>query len=80
MVERSATRANANEYNIYEGLPDHYNSCIMQANPQTLGVLQENTRLVMGGAVYAVRGLSDYIREFTEDKDSVRLLYFSLYF
>ena len=80
VVERSATRANANEYNIYEGLPDHYNNCIMQANPQTLGVLQENTRLVMGGAVYAVRGLSDYIREFTEDKDSVRLLYFSLYF
>lgn len=80
VVERSATRANANEYNIYEGLPDHYNNCVMQANPDTLGFLQENTRLVMGGAVYAVRGLSDYIREFTEDKDSVRLLYFSLYF
>lgn len=80
VVERSATRANANEYNIYEGLPDHYNNCVMQANPETLGLLKENTRMVMGNAVYAVRGLSDYIREFTEDQDSIRLLYFSLYF
>lgn len=80
VVERSATRANANEYNIYEGLPDHYNNCVMQANPETLGFLKENTRMVMGSAVYAVRGLSDYILEFTEDRDSVRLLYFSLYF
>lgn len=79
VVERPSTRANANEYNIYQGLPDHYNNCVMQYNPQTMG-LRENDRLVMGQAVYAVRGLSDYIREFTEDTSSVRLLYFSLYF
>lgn len=79
VVERPSTRANANEYNIYQGLPDHYNNCVMQVNPQTLS-LKENDRMVMGQAVYAVRGLSDYIREFTEDENSVRLLYFSLYF
>lgn len=79
VVERNATRANANEYNIYQGLPDHYSNCVMQVNPQTMG-LRENDRMVMGQAVYAVRGLSDYIREFTEDENSVRLLYFSLYF
>lgn len=79
VVERPSTRANANEYNIYQGLPDHYNNCVMQYNPQTMG-LRENDRMVMGQAVYAVRGLSDYIREFTEDEGSVRLLYFSLYF
>lgn len=79
VVERPSTRANANEYNIYQGLPDHYNNCVIQYNPQTMG-LRENDRLVMGQAVYAVRGLSDYIREFTEDDGSVRLLYFSLYF
>lgn len=79
VVERPSTRANANEYNIYQGLPDHYNNCVMQVNPATID-LRENDRIAMGQAVYAVRGLSDYIREFTEDEKSVRLLYFSLYF
>lgn len=79
VVERAATRANANEYNIYQGLPDHYNNCVMQYNPQTMG-LRENDRIVMGQAVYAVRGLSDYILDFSTDESSVRLLYFSLYF
>lgn len=80
VVERPSTRANANEYNVYEGLPDHYSNCVMQANPETLGDLKENTRMVLGGAVYAVRGLSSYILDFSEDEDSVHLLYFSLYF
>lgn len=79
VVERNATRANANEYNIYQGLPDHYNNCVMQYNPQTMD-LRENDRIVMGQAVYAVRGLSDYILDFSTDESSVRLLYFSLYF
>lgn len=79
VVERNATRANANEYNIYQGLPDHYNNCVMQYNPQTMD-LRENDRIVMGQAVYAVRGLSDYILDFSTDEGSVRLLYFSLYF
>lgn len=79
VVERNATRANANEYNIYQGLPDHYNNCVMQYNPQTMD-LRENDRIVMGQAVYAVRGLSDYILDFSTDDSSVRLLYFSLYF
>jgi len=79
VVERPSTRANANEYNIYEGLPDHYNNCVMQRNPETEG-LRENDRLVMGQAVYAVRGLSDYILEFSQEENSPRLLYFSLYF
>ena len=79
VVERAATRANANEYNIYQGLPDHYNNCVMQYNPETMG-LKQNDRIAMGRAVYAVRGLSDYILEFSTDESSVRLLYFSLYF
>lgn len=79
VVERAATRANANEYNIYQGLPDHYNNCMMQYNPETMG-LKENDRIAMGQAVYAVRGLSDYILEFSTYESSVRLLYFSLYF
>lgn len=79
VVERPSTRANANEYNIYQGLPDHYNNCVMQYNPETM-TLRENDRLVMGQAVYAVRGLSDYILDFSTEEDSVRLLHFSLYF
>ncbi len=79
VVERPATMSNANEYNTYQGLPDHYSNCVMQCNPETVG-LKENDRIAMGGAVYAVRGLSSYILDFTEDGQSVRLLYFSLYF
>lgn len=79
VVERPSTRANANEYTAYQGLPDHYSNCVMQANPETLS-LKENDRMVMGSAVYAVRGLSDYILEFSTEEDSVKLLYFSLYF
>ena len=79
VVERPSTRSNANEYNAYQGLPDHYSNCVMQANPETLS-LKENDRMVMGSAVYAVRGLSDYILDFSTEADSVKLLYFSLYF
>lgn len=79
VVERPSTRSNTNEYNAYQGLPDHYSNCVMQANPETLS-LKENGRIVMGRAVYAVRGLSDYILDFSTEEDSVRLLYFSLYF
>ena len=79
VVERPSTRANANEYNIYQGLPDHYSNCVMQYNPETMG-LRENDRMVMGQAVYAVRGLSDYILDFSTEENSVSLLYFSLYF
>lgn len=80
VVDKAATRANSNEYNATIALPDHYSNCVMQANPETLGFLKENTRIVMGSAVYAVRGLSDYILEYSTEEDSVRLLYFSLYF
>lgn len=79
VVERPSTRANANEYNAYQGLPDHYSNCVMQCNPETAG-LRENDRMIMGQAVYAVRGLSDYILDSSTDEQSVRLLYFSLYF
>ena len=79
VVERPSTRANANEYNSYQGLPKHYSNCVMQYNPQTME-LRENDRVVMGQAVYAVRGLSDYILDFSTQENSVRLLHFSLYF
>jgi len=78
-VERPSTRANSNDYTRYQNLPDHYSNCIMQCNPETAG-LKENDRIVMGQAVYAVRGLSNYILDFTTEDQSVRLLYFSLYF
>lgn len=79
IVERPSTQANANEYNRYQGLPDHYSSCVMQYNPET-AELKENDRMVMGNAVYAVRGLSNYILDFSTEETSVRLLYFSLFF
>lgn len=75
-----ATKANANTDNEFMQLADAYSDCIMQANEWTLENLRENTRIVLGSGVYAVRGLADYIREFTEDSTSVRLLHFSVYY
>lgn len=75
-----ATKANANTDNEFMQLADAYSDCIMQANEWALENLRENTRIVLGSGVYAVRGLADYIREFTEDSTSVRLLHFSVYY
>ena len=79
MVNR-ATKANANTDTEFMKLADNYSDCIMQANPWTLAHLKENTRIALGTGIYAVRGLSNYIREFTYENDSVRLLYFSVYY
>lgn len=75
-----ATKANANTDTEFMKLLDAYSDCIMQANEWTLANLRENTRIVLGTGVYAVRGLSNYIREFTDDDTSVRLLYFSVFY
>lgn len=80
VIANIATKANANTDTEFMKLADAYSDCIMQANEWTLANLRENTRIVMGTGVYAVRGLANYIREFTNDANSVRLLHFSVYY
>lgn len=78
VIANIATKANANTDTEFMKLADAYSDCVMQANEWTLANLRENTRIVLGTGVYAVRGLANYIREFTNDATSVRLLHFSM--
>lgn len=79
-ITKPTTTANANTDTEMMNLADSYMDCIMQANEWTLANLRNNTRMILGTSGFAVRGLSDYIREFTDQKDSVRILRFSLYY
>lgn len=78
VIANIATKANANTDTEFMKLADSYSDCVMQANEWTLANLRENTRIVLGTGVYAVRGLANYIREYTNDATSVRLLHFSV--
>ena len=78
VIANIATKANANTDTEFMKLADAYSDCVMQANEWTLANLRENTRIVLGTGVYAVRGLANYIREFTNDATSVRLIHFSM--
>lgn len=78
VITRPNTMANASSTTEVMKLEDSYIDCIMQANPWTLANLRNNTRMILGSSGFAVRGLSDYIREFTQEQDSVRLLRFTL--
>lgn len=79
-ITKPTTTANANTDTEAMKLADSYIDCIMQANEWTLSNLRNNTRMILGTSGFAVRGLSDYIREFTDEQDSVRILRFSLYY
>lgn len=80
VIQSPATKANANTDTETMKLADAYTDCLMQANEWTLANLQNNTRMILGSSGYAVRGLVDYIREYTDQQNSVRLLNFSLYY
>lgn len=80
VVTRPNTMANANSATETMKLEDSYMDCIMQANPWTLANLKNNTRMILGTSGFAVRGLSDYIREFTDEQNSVRMLRFTIYY
>jgi hypothetical protein len=80
VISKPSTTANANTDTESMNLADSYIDCIMQANEWTLANLRNNTRMILGTSGFAVRGLSDYIREFTDQQTSVRILRFSLYY
>lgn len=55
----------------------NYMNCLCQINPVTAD-FRENTRILLGRTAYAMRGLDDFTREFTEDEDSIHLLSFTI--
>lgn len=55
----------------------NYIAVICQLNEYTKD-FDENTRLILGKTAYAMRGLDDFTREFTDDPNSVHLLTFTI--
>ena len=55
----------------------NYIAVICQLNEYTES-FTENTRVLLGKTAYAMRGIDDFTREFTDDPDSVHLLTFTI--
>ena len=58
-------------------LMNGYQHSVMQYNPQT-AVLHHNMRMILGNQAFTVRGLQNFVQEFTQDEDSVHIQYFEL--
>lgn len=72
-----STLGNANQVTEDSIIAKNYIACICQRN-KVSSEFTENTRFVMGKSAYAIRGLNDFTREFTDDADSVHLLTFTV--
>ena len=55
----------------------NYIACICQLNEYSRQ-FYENTRIILGNTAYAMRGLDDFTREFTDDPNSVHLMTFTI--
>jgi hypothetical protein len=55
----------------------NYIACICQLNEYSKS-FTENTRIILGDTAYAMRGMDDFTREFTDDPGSVHLLTFTI--
>ena len=75
-VERTSMLGNENEYKKNLVLMDGYFNVTCQLNPntQTLG---QNKRFVLGTKPYFITGFTDFIQEFTGNRESVHLLNFT---
>lgn len=74
---KNQSQASANEYQDYMVIPNMYQKCAMQLNPQTRE-LQINRRMILGSNAYMVRGLVDFIQGETGVTDSTHIMYFDL--
>ena len=74
---KNQAQATANEYLDYMVVPNLYQKCVMQMNPDTMD-LDTNRRMVLGRSVYMVRGLVDFLQSATGDLESTHIYYFDL--
>lgn len=58
-------------------LMNGYQHCAMQMNPQT-SALHHNYRIILGSQAYSVRGLQDFVLEFSQDPNSSYIQFFDL--
>lgn len=55
----------------------NYISCVCQYNEQSKA-FRENTRLLLGNMSYAMRGVNNFTREFTDNAESVHIITFTI--
>ena len=55
----------------------NYMNCICQLNEYSWK-FEENTRIILGTTAYAMRGIDNFTREYTDDPDSIHLLAFTI--
>lgn len=58
-------------------LSKNYMNCFCQLNKYTKE-FTENTRMMQGKAAYAIRGINDFTREYTDDPESVHIMAFTM--
>jgi hypothetical protein len=58
-------------------LSKNYMNCYCQLNSMTRE-FTENTRMIQGKAAYAIRGINDFTREYTEEPDGGHILAFTI--
>lgn len=77
VITDQRARANASDAQDLMIITKQYFNVKAQYNEAT-AQLNTNSRLILGSAAYAVRGYSDFQREFTQDAESVRMIEFSV--
>ncbi len=75
-VERTSMLGNDNEYKKNLVLMDGYFNVTCQLNPNTQS-LGQNKRFILGSKPYFITGFTDFIQEFTGNRESVHLLNFT---
>lgn len=69
--------ATGNRVTEYMILMNMYQHSIMQLNPDTACV-HHNMRMILGNQCYTVRGLQNFVQEFSTDQESTHIQYFDL--
>ena len=77
IVEKSRALSSESDAQDIVLITKGYFDVTVQYNEET-SQLKQNSRIILGSSAYAITGFSDFIQEFTNDYNSVRLLNFTL--
>lgn len=77
LVEKYSMLGNDNEHKSSIVLMDGYFNVTCQLNENTKN-LKENSRIILGKKAYHITGMTDFIQEFTGNRDSCHLLNFTI--
>lgn len=74
---KMGTLGNASHATENSIIAKNYISCVCQFNEYSRA-FRENTRLLLGNMSYAMRGVNNFTREFTNDPESVHIITFTI--